>query len=390
MSGRTLHQTLFKDLPSVGKISYRDPLTGATKNYDAPSGGPGYYRVPTLISAWATAPFLHNNSLGNFNNDPSVKGRLEVFDDAIEKLLWPEQRLENHHDLAKLDPNKVRSKKEMAEDGGLVWKTPLETNVLVHGHQVPSFIQGFTGFNDTTVAWIPWLPSLLLVAVSLVFLFGKRLRRWLESIGRKSKSLESTARFLRVAFSIVLILLGVLVLWASWNYMATFRMIETSSNWSLPWIRLQLFALVFLLATCGGLLFFRGINASYFGAVVCLLAAILFALGFGRFANGQGGQLVIGPFPQGMPVNLVVNMDPSASPKDMLGAVNALTNYFNRQANAPDGEAKLIDFENNVAPALVKVSTCPDLVLDRGHDYEFIQQLSDDEKNALIQLIKTF
>jgi hypothetical protein len=58
-------------------------------------GGPGFYRVPTLVSIWATAPLLHNNSLGTFNNDPSIDGRLDAFDDAIRKLLWPDRRLES-------------------------------------------------------------------------------------------------------------------------------------------------------------------------------------------------------------------------------------------------------------------------------------------------------
>ena len=35
---------------------------------------------------------LHPNALGTFNNDPSVKGRLEAFDDSIGRLLWPERR----------------------------------------------------------------------------------------------------------------------------------------------------------------------------------------------------------------------------------------------------------------------------------------------------------
>jgi len=55
--------------------------------------GPGYYRTPSLVSLWSSAPFLHNNALGNFNGDPSVAGRMAAFNDAVEKLLWPEKRL---------------------------------------------------------------------------------------------------------------------------------------------------------------------------------------------------------------------------------------------------------------------------------------------------------
>jgi hypothetical protein len=53
----------------------------------------GYYRTPSLINVWATAPFLHNNMLGTFTGDPSVKGRMTAYEDAAEKLLWPEKRI---------------------------------------------------------------------------------------------------------------------------------------------------------------------------------------------------------------------------------------------------------------------------------------------------------
>jgi mono/diheme cytochrome c family protein len=60
--------------------------------FKPPGGGRGYYRVPTLAGVWATAPFLHNNALGLFNGDPTVQGRLVAFNDAMEKMLWPERR----------------------------------------------------------------------------------------------------------------------------------------------------------------------------------------------------------------------------------------------------------------------------------------------------------
>ena len=38
-----------------------------------PAGGRGYTRPPSLISLWSTAPFLLNNSVGTFDQDPSVE-----------------------------------------------------------------------------------------------------------------------------------------------------------------------------------------------------------------------------------------------------------------------------------------------------------------------------
>ena len=82
----------YKDLPSVGEIAVLDPFDGSTHKFQAPAGGPGYYRVPSLIAIWATAPFLHNNSVGIYTGDPSIEGRMMAFNDAAERLLWPEKR----------------------------------------------------------------------------------------------------------------------------------------------------------------------------------------------------------------------------------------------------------------------------------------------------------
>jgi hypothetical protein len=83
----------YKALPAAGTIELRDPFTGDAQPYAMPGGGRGYQRVPSLVSMWASAPYLHNNSLGLFNGDPSVAGRVAAFQDGVEKLLWPEKRL---------------------------------------------------------------------------------------------------------------------------------------------------------------------------------------------------------------------------------------------------------------------------------------------------------
>jgi hypothetical protein len=83
----------YKSLESVGVIETFDPLDPSTAfRFTTPGQGPGYYRVPSLISMWTSAPYLHNNSVGDFTGDPSVAGRMRAFNDAIEKLLWSERR----------------------------------------------------------------------------------------------------------------------------------------------------------------------------------------------------------------------------------------------------------------------------------------------------------
>ena len=82
----------YKELPSVGSVTVRNPFTGAAMEYELPGGGRGYTRPASLVSAWATAPFLQNNAVGHFDPSPSVAARMRVFQDAIEQMLWPEKR----------------------------------------------------------------------------------------------------------------------------------------------------------------------------------------------------------------------------------------------------------------------------------------------------------
>ena len=82
----------YKDLPSVGKITVQDPFTAERWQYTMPGGGRGFTRVPSLVSIWSTAPFLLNNRLGPFSDDPSVEARMKNFNASIEQLLWPEKR----------------------------------------------------------------------------------------------------------------------------------------------------------------------------------------------------------------------------------------------------------------------------------------------------------
>jgi hypothetical protein len=83
----------YKALSPARPLTLYNPVTGnVDRTWQPPGDGRGYYRTASLVSIWATAPFLHNNSLGTFNGDPSVHGRVAVFNDAVRKLLWPGQR----------------------------------------------------------------------------------------------------------------------------------------------------------------------------------------------------------------------------------------------------------------------------------------------------------
>ena len=83
---------LLQDVNADGKPTpLYDPLT---EKYDIKFTAPhSYYRTPTLVSVWATAPYLHNNSVGIYTGDPSIAGRMAAYEDGMTKLLWPQQRL---------------------------------------------------------------------------------------------------------------------------------------------------------------------------------------------------------------------------------------------------------------------------------------------------------
>jgi hypothetical protein len=84
----------YKDLPGVEELEWYNPFDENNRiKFKPKAGGPGYYRVPSLVSIWSSAPFFNNNALGEFTGDPSVEGRMKAFNDAVQKLLWPEKRL---------------------------------------------------------------------------------------------------------------------------------------------------------------------------------------------------------------------------------------------------------------------------------------------------------
>jgi hypothetical protein len=127
-----------------------------------------------------------------------------------------------------------------------------------------------------------------------------------------------------------------------------------------------------------------------------------------------GGNFELGPIPKGVPIGLLANLRLSPEGENAakyLGNVGSVLLKLNADlltapANASDAEL-LAKFSNLGAPMLA-ISKCPDLVVNRGHYFgtaQFNQQqdltedekafghepeLSDGDKRALIELLKTF
>ena len=144
----------YKELPPAEELEFYNPFDEANPIKFRPKDkntGPGYYRVPSLISLWSSAPFFHNNSLGTFTGDPSVAGRMTAFNDAAEKLLWPEKRLNKDSIWRTKEECALHLRKEfvpealrpLAEADGYVKIGPIPkgTPINLIGNLEPNFTQ---------------------------------------------------------------------------------------------------------------------------------------------------------------------------------------------------------------------------------------------------------
>jgi len=409
----------YKELDGVGPIHYRDPISGAEKAYTPPGGGPGYYRVPTLISIWATAPFLHNNSLGHFNNDPSVKGRVTTFDDGIRRLLSPERRAvpsTQHYwdgenpDLNTPDawyPGREAGKPGVPEkaadqralDGGWIWRTTKTSSLMFDGPHVPRLVGGVVGIDDFWMGVLPWAPALVFLVLGLLLLCGESVVRFRQrALGRFRRLLNP----LRWLFGVGGFALAVLSVYLVITYWPLVTLLDVGTLQSIPLLRTQAVVLPAVLFVAFGLHFVldwlpdgRGrVWLARTVGVFCLLLSVLTAVGIGPFLAGRASGVKVGPIPEGIPINLLANINPELTREQKTAVLDALTKFLLKHQPGSPAPANPDDlrkeFEATVGPALRDASKCPDFVTDRGHDYVFIRRLSDAEKDELIALLKTF
>lgn len=55
----------YKSLPPPGEVTVHDPVSGGASGFQSPGNGRGYLRPASLVSLWSTAPYLLNNSVGH-------------------------------------------------------------------------------------------------------------------------------------------------------------------------------------------------------------------------------------------------------------------------------------------------------------------------------------
>ncbi len=304
----------YQQMPAVGAISYFDPFQDKEETYTprhktnlAPDGGGGvgFYRVPSLISVWATAPLLHNNSLGLYTGDPSLDGRLDAFEDAMRKLLLltPRTSGSSYNDAT---PERLK------RDHGLIWRTSDVTYLTLPAEQVPAIVaklpglMHLKGYLPRLKKWNRWLwvPSAVLLIVAFVCFLAARRCRWL--------------------------------------------------------------------------------------GYISIFAALLVGL-FLYFLGGKLGDLRLGPIPKGTPVSLLANLNPDADPKLLRGTFkDTLVTLAQIESRHLSEEAAQKLMREKIAPELMKVSRCPDFVMDKGHYFDSFKSMTDADKEAVIELLKTF
>ncbi|WAC71693.1 hypothetical protein OU995_19180 [Roseateles sp. SL47] len=350
----------YKALPAVGELRFYNPLLvsekgvdrwGNNDSYAPPAGGPGYYRPASLVSLWTSAPLLHNNALGLYNGDPSVKGRLAAFDDAVDKLLWPERRA-----VGSGRPGDLRKRlPALAHEPGFIYRTTERSWIDFRAPFIRPLIEGVAGKGLTAFlsGWLWWLAALLAIVLVLV--------------GR--------AKLAGFALTVFAALTAALLR-------------ATGIDTILPWLWV-----IPLVALAAGVWFLVRQHAHTAARIVFALSALVF-LGIGNvasaFVDGRLTDIRLGPIPMGTPVNLLMNINPEAPALDLFHAVSGLVRGMLRvqvEGLSDDRGEALEAFLSEAGKPLLRASKCPDLVLDRGH--WFAQSLSDDEKRQLKAFLET-
>jgi mono/diheme cytochrome c family protein len=410
----------FKHLKSVGDIRYFNPFRpdaaavkldpfGTNDQYTdgRPFGGPGYFRPATLISIWATAPFFHNNALGIYTHDPSVKGRLIAFDDAVRKLLWKAERPRyERNGFTYVPPGDLRPSDSLSKknDPGYIYRLPTDTYVEFEPGFIPLIIKGllvgtFGCVVGTLVFYfisVGWWLVLVTLFVAL-------------AIKGRARHAGILLLLLAVVIGVALLLSGVTgyggtVVGALMMGMAGLL------QYSLVW----LWCIVGALAVGGFLLSMarwdeKGPLRTFVRVIFVVIALVLLFVGIltNKFLNGRlpdVNPLVawlpkslllnppykginVGPIPRGTPINLIMNLDPDKRDKLAQALVAMLRAIDEINRRHLTGDKAYTAFEQKAGPQLIAASKVPDMVLDRGH--WFGEFLSDEEKEALIVFLKT-
>lgn len=352
----------YKTLPAVGPVRFFNPYSqkeldrwGNNDEYQPPPGGPGYYRPASLISLWATAPYFHNNALGIYTHDPSVTGRLQAFEDGIERLFDRNYRERRRStvagDLRFVAPSLA------SKDVGMIYRTTETTELAFGAPFVHPLLIGVLGKGGVAFATL-WAWVALAIGFATLAVFAR-------------------PRHVGFVLTLIAVLVAVVIVIGRFDRIAW-------QLWLIP-----------ALGVGAALFFFLSKSRPILSRVVFISLALGSAwVGYVAhgFASGERGGIALGPIPRGTPVNLIMNMNPEAPTGKLLRAATALIRGIYMSARIEDErrdvEARRLKvFEDEAGQALLEASKCPDFVLDRGH--WFAEGLSSDQKRQLKAFLKT-
>jgi hypothetical protein len=119
---------------------------------------------------------------------------------------------------------------------------------------------------------------------------------------------------------------------------------------------------------------------------------------FFPFLGGEGASVRVGPFPKGMPIGLITNVDILGEDLDQAGREahkKKVRNLIKRAIRDLKGQTDFGAALAGLSEDLLAISKCKDLVVNKGHYFGtayFTEEpgLSDDDKRALIAFLKTF
>lgn len=355
----------YKKLPPIGRMRLDVPvfpldaprslLDPIRVDFDPPGGGRGYYRTPSLISVWATAPYLHNNSVGDYYvvdaKDPSQHYWVSADGMHRRKNYGDEWEEFDREEFGYRIDVSIDGRLKMFEDG--MWK--LLDPVRRHG-----WVKRTSA--DCTTTLLPDMHnSLRLLAVNEVrSALQMAVRKWL-----RTQNLLELAAPIEAAVDDV----GRQFLPAALDQTKNTVLKQVQDNKPL----LQKLGTQFLKSTITRLKESQDpaleplIKSGAFDDLGNQLQAELAA----RMDQIDKVLLEIlkVKVTKGMPVNLYANLSTTGLAEAALAHV--------RYRHDPRA----------LATALLKMSDCPDLVEDSGHTYG--RQLSDSEKSALIEFLKT-
>lgn len=440
----------YKHLPVVGKVHIFNPFIEkeldsfdhTNDSFLPPGNGRGYYRPATHVSLWATAPFLHNNTLGIFNNDPTVEGRLVAYEDGIRRMLWMNQRADPQilpHGaknprgviVAREGDLRPSGSSAAARDPGYIYRLPLDTRVQFAATFIRPIVEGVVGKTLTR-----FLTVWLWVILGAIFVFA---------------AFTARPRHAGIVFLLLAIVAGLAVGYSGMSgeggttagvlLMGLSNLLEFSAKawwWIAVLLAVMGIAFVFVREDCHGLgrwlLALLSVSSaaivwiatnSVTGTVATLVVGMLLvwlwrwklkqfarllftvlaiavvAVGWtaNRFINGKVilhipvanidiGPLPIdvGPIPRGTPLNLLMSMDPESPhlPKALASTFVAIAEIKKQGLTGEEAWAVL---SRTAGANLLKASKCPDFVLDKGHG--FGEALTDAQKEALIAFLET-